>query len=135
MKKKSCHLINHVKTTPPKWLDGLSWNFVGMFLRIPNCTLFTAPKRLWPLNSNLLTTIPPKPLNELIWNFVRMFLRIHNCANLLSFCVTAPKRLRRLNSNLLTKIPHKPLRLLKKYASTSIYGHREKENVIDIFKV
>ena len=113
--KRLCQLnSNLVETTLPKPLNGLSWYFVGMFLRIlsrqllPNgwmdwaeilwvCFLgylifpyllsfcVSAPKRLCQLSSNLLIAIPHKPLNRLSWNFVSMFLRITYCVLITNF--------------------------------------------------
>ena len=100
-----------VRTTPPKRLDGLSWNLQGIFLRVSSC----APdKNFWCLSvSKSVSYINEKKVHLIL---SRQFL-LNGCMDwasillvcsleylivlyILSFCVTVPKRLRLLNSKL-----------------------------------
>ena len=93
---------NLVRTTPPKRLDGLSWNLQGIFLKVSSCApdknfyRQSVSKSVSHQNQKILSG--QLLLNGWSWNLQGIFLRVSSCAPDKNFwCLSVSKSVIHIN--------------------------------------
>ena len=81
---------NLVRTTTPRRLDGISWNFAQLIGMLPSCARnfqklakgnnSNARWRFMKSGKNLFRTTPPRWLGGISWNFAKFIGMMSSCA-------------------------------------------------------